>query len=430
VVAELMLWSLVTSVASGALITYNRVQVGEQTATDTVFDVVQVATLLLPLGTYWAEGVRVSNVSAFVKGTNLSEAVFFGNTAAGKLNGMLIGANIARDLSAVLADDQMDPAERADRLQRLLTSAVAGGLILVIPSILAERELKYNDPKQTINDLLHELENSKKNVPLKRPPGKTPASEGKHEQTVATQKKPPVRSAGSTPKQPPPAEERGLRPQDDATFARLAKKKKRYIVVRDSNKAAAARIGKRGFAPKPESVKAKTLKAGEIPAPKPENIGLAAANPNNARFQELLRAKGPDYDYAKYKADLEKAGFGIDEANDYLVFQRSPEKAYLYSDADLHGLYTQDGQLIRVTQAIIDEFTEAFGLKLLQHGAQDEWADRLSPEAGPNRGPQPPVTAYLPDGTKQHLTTIPEMREFYLAHGLPWNTTWGPEFSD
>jgi hypothetical protein len=66
--------------------------------------------------------------------------------------------------------------------------------------------------------------------------------------------------------------------------------------------------------------------------------------------------------------------------------------------------------------------------KLVMHGAQDEWADRLSKEVGPNRGPQKDATAYSPNGGSEQLDTIADMKDYYLAHGLPWQQTWNGEY--
>ena len=67
-----------------------------------------------------------------------------------------------------------------------------------------------------------------------------------------------------------------------------------------------------------------------------------------------------------------------------------------------------------------DSFLERM---MIQHGPQDNWPVQNDPAlAGPNAGPKPPVTAYLPDGTTQHMRTIEDMKQFYQAHGMDWQS--------
>jgi hypothetical protein len=66
---------------------------------------------------------------------------------------------------------------------------------------------------------------------------------------------------------------------------------------------------------------------------------------------------------------------------------------------------------------------DSFLENMVQHGPHDNWPDRNNVGvAGPNAGPKPPITAYLPDGTTQHMNTIDEMKQFYTAHGMDWNS--------
>lgn len=236
--------------------------------------------------------------------------------------------------------------------------------------------------------------------------------------------------------EPPPAEARGMRALDDRIFTEKAVEKNYFIIVRDSNPDAVQWIGRQEgnivYKAKPEKLKAKTLKIGDYK-------GLAAADPTDDRLIALLAAKDPAMDagelkknpaelqrrYDSFKKDLAKDGFlveGPDKA--YLVYQIQGDlKAYFHGDYDLHGIYDLHGKLVN-SLVVRGELNDEFGLELILHGAHDEWADRNKPIAGPNRGPQPPATVYLPDGTKQWLLTIPDMKQFYLEHKLDWATAY------
>jgi hypothetical protein len=82
----------------------------------------------------------------------------------------------------------------------------------------------------------------------------------------------------------------------------------------------------------------------------------------------------------------------------------------------------------------MESLNKAFGVQLVNHGAQDDWDDKM--KEGPNRGPQPPVTAYLPSGSVQRIDagnykTMKEgkerdkakaktMKDFYIKNNLTW----------
>lgn len=210
VVAELMVWSLIAGIASNALSTFNRIHYDEQSAKDWVFDVVQVTALLLPVGTYWARGARVTNVAAFTGKAALDQAIFFGDVTGNTLNGMLVGTDIAEQIYDIIKDEHLDPITRTERLHRLLKSAVAGGLILAIPRIAAERELA-NSPDAVLKELAR-LEKKQEKLELKRPPGKVEASAGSYERTVNTgQKRSEQGTAKPTTALPPARKEMTLR---------------------------------------------------------------------------------------------------------------------------------------------------------------------------------------------------------------------------
>jgi hypothetical protein len=77
----------------------------------------------------------------------------------------------------------------------------------------------------------------------------------------------------------------------------------------------------------------------------------------------------------------------------------------------------------------MDFLNTKFKAKVINHGTQDDWPDRMKDT--PNKGPQPPVTVYLPDGKVERIPrTGPKgadaMKVFYTKHKLPW--AYEPEF--
>jgi hypothetical protein len=216
--------------------------------------------------------------------------------------------------------------------------------------------------------------------------------------------------------------ERGMRDKDDAAFKELAKENKEIIMVRDSNpkavdfmpnadgqkpppSSALAAAGCNGFAPKPADVKCKTLKQGD-------NVGLASCKPENYPSQEA---------YEKDRAKMEKKGFKVLDDHDGVVLNENGEA--MYSDYDLHGTYDQngnstwyDGREKDLSPDVADDET-----RLVRHGPHDAWDDRLYPSTGgKNAGPQPPVTAYTPDGEAVALSNVSDMKAFYAQNCIAW----------
>lgn len=211
---------------------------------------------------------------------------------------------------------------------------------------------------------------------------------------------------------PLPAE-RGMTEADDAVFRGLAMNQKLILIVRESNKAAVRFTGKPGYAPKPETLKAKTIQGD--PATDP-NVGLASANPADPRLKEMLRA---DFmEYPTYLLLLRKYGYKVGPAPHFLVSD-ARTGVFFYSDIDLHGVYDTQGRK-RWNTSLLEVFNARLKDRLVQHGPHDCWEKRNSPEAGPNAGPQPPVTAYLPSGDLFHLKTREQMQAFYAQNRLPW----------
>jgi len=197
---------------------------------------------------------------------------------------------------------------------------------------------------------------------------------------------------------------RGMPLEDHKQLAKLAAGERKIIVVRDSNPWAMRWAGRPRHAPKPQDVKAKTIPYD--PKKSPQENQLAG----------LASAKG--ISDADRRALLQK-GYTIRGKEEIIV---DPKGNRLYSDTDLHGVYDLNGHDAwspGMQQKMNDSFLE----KMVQHDPHDNWPDRNNVDvAGPNAGPKPPITAYLPDGTTQHMTTIEQMKQFYQAYGMDWNS--------
>jgi hypothetical protein len=238
-------------------------------------------------------------------------------------------------------------------------------------------------------------------------PDHSPGIEGSH-------KKPPdnARTPGKTkahfPPAPPPLK-RGMPLEDHKQLVKLAAAENKIILVRDSNPWAMRWVGRSRHLPKPQDVKAKTIQYD------PDKTAEENA------FAGLASAKGiSDAD----RRSLLQRGYTIRGDQEIIV---DPKGNRLYSDTDLHGVYEPTGQNAW-SDSMKQKMNDAFLENMVQHGPQDNWLDRNNLDvAGPNAGPRPPVTAYLPDGTTQHLETIPQMKQFYEANGMDWDSLY-PKF--
>lgn len=208
---------------------------------------------------------------------------------------------------------------------------------------------------------------------------------------------------------------RGLPPADDAFLRDTAVSEGKVILVRDSNPAALRWIGQPGYAPKPKFLKAKTLKESDlagVPRAEAERyVGLASAQ--DMTMEEI--------------AAIRRAGFEIGPQSEHFVI-RSARGTRYYSDADLHGVYNLDGTS-GWTREFASKLNCQFIDRLIQHGPHDLWPDRLNRAvAGPNYGPQvgngKSMTAYLPDGSALHITTLEQMKAFYGAIGVRWQSVY------
>ena len=215
---------------------------------------------------------------------------------------------------------------------------------------------------------------------------------------------------GRTPR--PPAQ-RGLLPQDHQFLSGLAVSDNLIIVLRDSNAAAIRWIGRPGFAPKPQFLKAKTLKDSDLahlpPARRAEYAGLVSAKDMTLGEIEHIR----------------QAGFEIGSAQEQYVI-RSANGTRYFSDADLHGIYHADGTSAW-TNTLASKINCGMRGRMVQHPPHDQWAQRNMPEvAGSNAGPQvgngKSLTALLPDGRALSIETLAEMKSLYGAIGVDFNS--------
>lgn len=173
----------------------------------------------------------------------------------------------------------------------------------------------------------------------------------------------------------------------DRMLRRMALRKNYFILVRDSNPEVMRWIGDPRAVPKPATLKLKTLRSGP-------SAGIACAS--EATPQQV--------------AQILAAGFFIQAETSNVT---DCNGKLLHADLDLHGIYDCAGR---------DVWCNSLLGAMFQHPPHDNWCDRNDPaKAGPNFGPQPPVTAYLPDGTRQWLVSVRAMRAFYIDNGLPWH---------
>jgi len=233
-------------------------------------------------------------------------------------------------------------------------------------------------------------------------PARSPGVEDSHKKQPDNARTP-RKTKAHFPPAPPPLE-RGMPLEDHKQLVKLAVGENKIIVVRDSNPWAMRWVGRSRHLPKPQDVKAKTIQYD------PDKTAEENA------FAGLASAKGiSDAD----RRSLLQKGYTIRGDQEIIV---DPKGNRLYSDTDLHGVYEPTGQ-DAWSDSMRQKMNDAFLENMVQHGPQDNWPDRNNVGvAGPNAGPKPPVTAYLPDGTTQHLETIPQMKQFYEANGMDWNS--------
>jgi hypothetical protein len=205
----------------------------------------------------------------------------------------------------------------------------------------------------------------------------------------------------------PPASDpvsRGMPPAVDDALKALAKKNKWTIIVRDSNPAAERWMGQKGYLPKPQGLKQKSIPYDPTkPMSEQPYAGLVRADKLSAQEQQL--------------------GYKIDPGTGLV----SQDGKYFYSDIDLHGVYDSAGN--DVTDQFFNElikdpqYRDSPLQELVQHYPQDRWPLRNKP--GPNYGPQvgdgKTATAYLPNSTVS-LQTLAQMKALYAQNKI--NFSW------
>ncbi len=326
----------------------------------------------------------------------------------------------AENLPMDMATAPLAVLKRLERLKKAVEVVGAAGSIYAI-----YEDIKAYDPTADPydtgkwlgklicdgKDLREVVKQRKKQGPGKESPGEPAPKEPSPDDT------PPV-----PPSQPPPGQDpdgskperfphrndpllRGMPLEDHKQLVKLAAEEKKIIIVRDSNPGAMKWMGRSRHIPKPQELKAKTIPYDPLKTPE-ENHPLAG----------LATAQG--LSDADRRALLQK-GYTIRGKDQIIV---DPKGNRLYSDTDLHGVYNLDG-----TDAWSDgwrqKMNDSFLENMVQHPPHDNWPDRNNLDvAGLNAGPKPPITAYLPDGTTHHLKTVGEMKQFYTAHGMDWNS--------
>ncbi|MEO8314723.1 MAG: hypothetical protein ABI645_08005 [Pseudomonadota bacterium] len=208
---------------------------------------------------------------------------------------------------------------------------------------------------------------------------------------------------------------RGMTALDHTALMTFAKEKHLILIVRDSSVYATRWIGNPGAVPKPEFLKIKTLKP-------PLNMALLtplqrAAEAQLEPWYGIVSATG--------MGEIERSALRAQFPGLQILAKCDGEaitidSKLIYSDIDIHGVYDLAGNSVdsmHVGELLNGMMSDIF----FKHRAQDVFESRNDP-AGGSFGPQPPVTAYMPDGALVHLTSMAQMQAFYVAHRLPWKT--------
>lgn len=329
-----------------------------------------------------------------------------------------MGDCFAENLPSDLATAPLAVIKRLERLRKAVEIIGKAGSIYAIYEDIKTYD-PTADPYETGKWLgklicdgkdLREAVKHKQNAGAEKqgPTGSQPNQTVEHTSAPAQKQPPSTDAGGFIPKTHfPPAPDplkRGMPLEDHKQLRKLAVDEHKIIVVRDSNPWAMRWVGRPRHLPKPQDLKAKTIPYDPSKSAKDNQFaGLASAQGLSDADRRALLAKG----------------YTIRGESQLIV---DPNGNRLYSDTDLHGIYNENGTDAwsdGVQQKMNDSFLE----RMIQHGPQDNWPVRNDATvAGPNAGPKPPVTAYLPDGTTQHMQTIEDMKQFYQAHGMNWQS--------
>ncbi|MCA9288587.1 MAG: hypothetical protein KDA05_08380 [Phycisphaerales bacterium] len=420
----------------------------------------------------WARGATVIAKDTSGKIVRYS---LIGQVGTDGVQGVLLAEQHVKQYDAIMRNPDLSPKERTDKLLELFRSAAIAGTMTAISmkgtaedlSNLRKPGLKGETPASR----LEKLKDPGAEVDMTGTPKATGDSTKKGGHTTRTQDDHPTPKREDPTHVPPPkgkpkaktkfpsppaANSRGMRDLDDKVFGAKAKATGQYVFVRDGNADGVKFIGKSGVDPqgkpfkyegKPMEMKAKTATEGPYK-------GVVCFDPTHARTHNTL-AKLPGhpeltvdqllggksvkdlmadpnsefrkrYDYFK-KKKIEDSGFKVMD-NDHYVVVHAQTNARYHGDYDLHGVYTKDGKFVADTSAMREQINKEMDAKLIQHGAHDEWPDRQNPNvAGENAGPQPPVTVYMPDGSKVWIggTGSKEkdrvlFKKFFEENGLQW----------
>lgn len=204
----------------------------------------------------------------------------------------------------------------------------------------------------------------------------------------------------------------GFTPLDDRLLRNFSHDNKIILILRNSNVSAARWINFPGAVAKPMALKAKSL------SPPPDESRLSPAARSDeahyAPYYGLASARG--LSQAERDAVL-KAGYLIQaKCNGEVITTR--QGGYIYSDIDVHGIYDLKGNWAG-SNAALKTLNGTTTQRYFQHRAQDDYVQRNDPR-GASFGPQPPVTAYTPNGPVQ-LNTMAEMKVFYEANQIDWH---------
>ena len=451
VIAGLLLTTLFATTGSAVIGIGRRKRNGFGGDMDDAFDVLTIVGNVVSAGQLgWARGAVLA--SQRFAGA-IKEMCLFGQVATDAVQGLLIAKEKMDEFEQLMNDPTLSPKERVDKLLHMVTSLMVTGALYYSsvhggkrPAHTGERVEAAIDPRTKAR-----LENPREVIHLDEPRKiKEEPVQGKVKTVVQDEPKPAPRpqklKRAKKPdkhprrkfdfEEPPPPEKRGIRPEDDFDIGQQALDTDKIILVRDSNAAAVKHVHDPQKGPKPESLKAKSLRDKPPPTVRnAENIGLASAHPDDPRLKDMLaemksaKTGKPPMSYEEFVEKLGKDGYRVGGPDrDYVVYTDKTPKGF-YSDYDLHGVYDRKTGKDAYSEAYRNELNTRFGKELVQHGPHDNWPKRNKKEAGPNRGPQPPVTAYVPqNGTVRrfHLQSREEMQAFYEAWDIPWNQVYPP----
>ncbi|MFZ2148959.1 MAG: hypothetical protein WAV28_17245 [Sedimentisphaerales bacterium] len=415
VVSGLIWTSIFSSTAAATINIGQRYSRGFSNWSEEAFDGLTIVGNIFGAG--WLRYANVSLKSART-GTVVKYALI-GQIGTDGVQGVFIAVDHIEKYDAIMNDKTLTPEERTQKLMELFRSLTIDGVMTYISIKGSKKDMSNH--KGMISKL-DELKDPTKTVDL-TPQPKMQGNTKNKKLKVTTQDEQVRQNSGTTRRQAKrqapkrsvkkalPPKQRGMRARDDQTFTRAAKENGDIILVRNSNAAATQYIGKKGYKPKPMEVKCKTRT-------RPPNEGLAAVDPGDRNLQEMLQKKGISYE--EYKKELSAQGLAVADASEGYIVRDKYGNAF-YSDYDLHGIYSGETGKNTYYEAKRQQLNTDLGGDLIQHGPHDLWPDRNNAKvAGPNAGPQPPVTAYMPDGSTVHLETIADMQAFYSQNSIDW----------